>query len=89
MRSIFAPPAWETVSEIRTCSSCGAEGAVYSVHMSRKFNGRTISTRYYCGEFCQRTFELFLFRKCEANDEHRRIFNSRPPPSPNGLNPDK
>jgi hypothetical protein len=87
MRSIFAAPTWESVSEIKTCSSCGAEGATYSVHVSRKLNGRSLHTRYYCGEFCQRTFELFLFRKCEANDERRRIFSYRSvTPLSSGLN---
>lgn len=83
MRNIFAPPAWEPALETKICSSCGIEGAPYSVNTGRRINGKQLHARYYCSEFCQRTFELFIFRKCEANDERRRIFSSK---SPSGLN---
>lgn len=74
MRSIFALPTWEAVAETKMCSSCGHEGVVHSVYTGRKINGQQIKARHYCSEFCQRTFETFLFRKSEASDERRRIF---------------
>jgi hypothetical protein len=77
MRSIFAPPTWESVGEAKICSSCGHEGAVHSVNTGRTIDGQQIKARQYCSEFCQRTFEAFLFRKAEASDQRTRLFGRR------------
>ena len=77
MRNIFAAPAWEPVTESKMCSSCGHEGIVQSVYTGRTIHGQQIKSRHYCSEFCQRTFETFLFRKSEASDERARIFGKR------------
>jgi hypothetical protein len=77
MRSIFAQPAWEPVTETKVCSSCAAEGPVFSVYTGRTIHGQQLKARHYCSEFCQRTFETFLFRKSEASDERMRVFGKR------------
>jgi hypothetical protein len=84
MRNIFARPTWEPVAETKLCSSCGHEGAVHSVYTGRMIGGQQIKARHYCSQFCQRTFETFLFRKSEASDERARIFGKR---GENGLKP--
>ena len=77
MRSIFAQPTWEPVAETKLCSSCGHEGAVYSVYTGRTIGGQQIKARHYCSQFCERTFETFLFRKAEASDQRTRLFGKR------------
>jgi hypothetical protein len=77
MRSIFAQPVREPVAETKLCSSCGYEGAVHSVYTGRTISGQQIKARHYCSQFCQRTFETFLFRKSEASDERARVFGKR------------
>ena len=84
MRSIFTTPKWESVADTKLCSSCATESSIYSVYTGRTINGQQIKARHYCSEFCQRTFETFLFRKSEASDERARIFGKR---STNGLKP--
>jgi hypothetical protein len=79
MRSIFAQPAWEPVAETKICSSCGHGGAVHSVSTGRTIDGQQIKARQYCSQFCQRTFETFLFRKAEASDQRTRLFGKRSP----------
>jgi len=77
MRNIFATPSWEPVIETKVCSSCATEGPTYSVYTGRTIGGKHIKARHYCSDFCQRTFETFLFRKAEASDERARIFGRR------------
>jgi len=79
MPNIFAQPSWEVVPEVNVCSSCAAEGVIYTVHTARTIHGQQLKVRYYCSEFCQRTFETFLFRKSEASDERKRVFGKRAP----------
>lgn len=76
MHKIFSRPPWESMDETKLCSSCGHEGVVHSVYTGRSIGGKQIKSRHYCSQFCQRTFETFLFRKSEASDERARVFGT-------------